>query len=547
MSASRATGVREADEARFSADSIDISGFELALDEVGPGRLKASYKVPELTVRDYAGPIHAQNAPSSGSLIDMYRFVLEQYAAVTASSLRAPTLAIAFDASGSGGGSGELVYSGVAMQKLGQGKIDAMKAERAAFTMNLPQPGKADKLTGEISDIVIKDFDSTAMAAALDPQKANDDSYHRVYGQMSTGTYVATSTLGLRMQIDGIAFTDIAVQPSKFRPAEIVALLSTDRSAVPTPAQSREIMEKVAGFYEGIRVGKIEIGTMSMTTPQGTPRLRAIRYQEGELALEGLDAPTPQGQFKMERFALKSFSVANLLHWAASLTNPGQRPSPDQMLGLFRVLAGAEIKGVVAPYKNTKKLVTIDTISLNWGQLVGSIPSKAHIGREDWLRRGIHPTRSMLPWIAADIDKLAIDLDLGAAWTELSEQLRAGAGDHSIWAIVAKAQASPRARQRAARHVLRSIRRRSWARRPRSRPARSSSRLRDSGGRRSRRGAVSRGCRMSAATPRADAIVGMHQGAGRDRSLPPISDAKTARGCNRELHRDARVRRSPSS
>ncbi|WP_426609233.1 hypothetical protein [Bradyrhizobium sp. McL0616] len=415
----KGTGVRQADEARFSADGIEISGFEVALDEVGPGKLKVSYKVPQLTMRDYAGPTHAANAPASGSLIDMYRFVLDQYASIAASSVTAPTLSIAFDAGKGAGGSGEMIYSGLAIQKLGQGKIDAMKADRAAFTINVPQPGKADKLTGEISDIIINDFDSTAIAAALDPRKANDDSYHRVYGQMSSGAYVVTSTLGMRMQVDGIAVTDIAVQPSKFRLAEILALLPADRSVLPTPAQSREMMEKVAAFYDGLRVGKIEIGTMSMTTPQGTPRLRAIRYQAGELALEGLDAPTPQGQVKMERFALKSLSLANLLRWAAGLTTPGQAPSPDQMLGLFRVLEGVEIKGVVSPYKNTRQLITIDTASLNWGQLVGSIPSKASL-----VVKMVTPTDPTNPTqralTMAGVDKLAIDLDLGAAWTESS-------------------------------------------------------------------------------------------------------------------------------
>ncbi|MDN3278825.1 hypothetical protein QWJ07_31505 [Frankia sp. RB7] len=415
----KGVGVRQVDETGFAADSIEISGFEVALEEVGPGKLKVSYKVPQLTVRDYAGPIHAPNAPASGSLIDMYRFALDQYASIAASSVAAPTLAIAFDAGKGAGGSGEIVYSGLAIQKLGQGKIDAMKADRATFTINVPQPGNTDKLTGEISDIIVNDFDSTAIAAALDPQKANDDNYHRVYGQMSSGAYVVTSTLGVRMQVDGIAVTDIAVQPSKFRPTEVLALLSADRSAPPTPAQAREMMEKVAGFYDGLRVGKIEIGTIAMTTPQGTPRLRAIKYQEGELALEGLDAPTPQGQVKMERFALKSLSLANLMRWAASLTNPGQPPSPDQMLGLFRVLAGAEIKGVVSPYKNTRQPITIDTISLNWSQLVGSIPSKANL-----VVKMVAPTDptnpTQQPLMMAGVDKLAIDLDLGAAWTESS-------------------------------------------------------------------------------------------------------------------------------
>lgn len=178
-------------------------------------------------------------------------------------------------------------------------------------------------------------------------------------------------------------------------------------------------MEKVANLYEGARVGKVTITDLSMDTPQGAAKLNVIRYSQGELALEGLDAPTPQGQFKMERFALKSFSVPNLMRWAAGLITPGRAPSPDQMLGLFGVLAGAEIKGVVAPFKTTKKLVTIDTLSLDWGQLVGSIPSKAHV-----VAKFVTPTDpsdpKQLPLFLSGIDKLAIDLDLGAAWTESS-------------------------------------------------------------------------------------------------------------------------------
>ncbi|MBR0813247.1 hypothetical protein JQ544_17060 [Bradyrhizobium diazoefficiens] len=414
----KGVGVRLIDKSSFSADSIDVTGFEVALDQVGAAKLKASYKIPQLTLRDYAGPVHAGNAPMGGDLIEIYRYVLDQYASVTASSVTAATLTMTFDASGSGAGSGEVAYSGLAIQNLKRGKIDAMKADRAVFTIDVPQPGKQDKLTGELSDVIVNDFDATAIAAALDPQKTGDDSYHRVYRQIATGPYVLKSTQGMRMDIHGITFEDIAVQPSKFRPAEIIALMPADNSA-PTPAQSREMLEKLAGFYEGFRIGKIEVGKTSMGTPQGAARINAVRYREGEFAVEGIDAPSPQGQFKMERFALKSFSAANLMRWAAGLSPHGQPPSPDQMLGLFRVLEGAEIKGVVAPYKSTRQFVTIDTISLNWGQLVGSIPSKANL-----VVKMVTPTDpanpAQRPLIMAGIDKLAINLDLGAAWTESS-------------------------------------------------------------------------------------------------------------------------------
>jgi len=413
------TGVRLIDDDSFSADHIEVRGFEVALDQIGAAKLKASYKVPQLTLRDYVGPVRAGNPPAGGSLIDIYRYVLDQYAGITAASVTAPTLTMTFDTSGGAAGSGEVAYSGLAIQNLKRGKIDAMKADRAVFTIDVPQPGKQDRLSGDLSNIIVNDFDSTAIAAALDPQKTGDDNYHRVYRRIAAGPYVLKSTQGMRMDIDGITFEDIAVQPSKFRPAEIVALLPADRSAVPTAAQSREMMEKLAGFYEGLRIGRIEIGKTSMGTPQGTARINAVRYREGEFAVEGVDTPSPQGQLKMERFALKSFSAANLMRWAAGLGSEGQPPSPDQMLGLFRVLEGAEVKGVIAPHKSARQPITIDAINLNWGQLVGSIPSKASL-----VVKMVTPTDpsnpALQPLIVAGIDKLAIDLDLGATWTESS-------------------------------------------------------------------------------------------------------------------------------
>jgi len=432
----KGTGVRQVDDARFSADSIDITGLEVALDQAVPAKLKASYKVPQLTIRDFAGPIH-WTVPADNSLIAMYRYVIDQYLGINASSLMAPTLTLAFD-SGAAGGSGEVTYFGLAMQNLAHGKIDSMKADRATLSIDVKQPGKPDKLKGELSNIVVNDFDATAIRATLDPQTAGDESYHRIYRQVSAGPYVLSSAQGVRVDIDSFTMADIAVQPSKFRLADIFATLPQDRSAPPTPAQAREMMEKLASVYEGLRVGKAEIGKTTIGTPQGTGRIKAVRYSEGEFAVEGVDTPLPQGQFKMERFALKSFSAANLIRWAASVSTPGRAPAADQMLGLFGVLSGAEIKGVVAPFKNSKKLVTIDTIGLDWGQLVGSIPSKAHV-----VAKLVTPTDpsdpKQLPLIAAGIDKLAIDFDLGAAWSEPSNSFGLAPATLDIGGI-AKAQ-----------------------------------------------------------------------------------------------------------
>ncbi|MBR0983228.1 hypothetical protein [Bradyrhizobium liaoningense] len=413
-----AVGVRQPDEARFTADSIEMSGVEIAFTATERAKLKANYKIPQISARDFSGPTRAAAAPLSGSIIDMYRFMLAQYATVSASSIAVPTVAVNVDAGTGNAGGGDYVYSGLSVQNVNRGKIETAKTDRITYSLDLTQPGKPAKMTGELSGLAAYDFDATAIRAALDQQGSSDDSFHKVYRRISVNSYVVTTAPGVRVQVDGISCDDIAIRPSKFRPAGIIALVPADGTIL-TPAQSRDMIEKVADFFEGFQIGKVEIGKQTVETPQGTGRLSAIKYDQDTIALEGLDMPLPQGQLKMERFALKSFSAANLMRWAASLRTPGQPPSPDQMLGLFRVLEGAEIKGVVSPYKNTRQLVTIDTISLSWGQLVGSIPSKANL-----VVKMVAPTDpsnpAQLPLTMAGIDKLAINLDLGAAWTESS-------------------------------------------------------------------------------------------------------------------------------
>ncbi|MCK1360571.1 hypothetical protein [Bradyrhizobium sp. 199] len=413
-----AVGVRQPVETRFTANGIEVSGVEVAFTATDRAKLKANYKIPRISAQDFSGPTRAAAAPLSGSIIDMYRFMLAQYATVSAASIAVPTVTVNVDAGTGNAGGGDYVYSGLSIQNVDRGKIETAKTDRITYAIDLAQPGKPAKMTGELSGLAAYDFDATAVRASLDQKESSDDSFHKVYRHISVNSYVVTTAPGVRVQIDGISLDDIAIRPSKFRPAEIIALVPADGS-IPTPAQSRDMMEKVADFFEGFQIGKVEIGKQKVDTPQGTGRLSAVKYDRDTIALEGLDMPLPQGQLKMERFALKSFSAANLMRWAASLRTPGQPPSPDQMLGLFRVLEGAEIKGVVAPYKTTRQFVTIDTLSLNWGQLVGSIPSKVNL-----VVKMVTPTDpsnpAQRPLIMAGVDKLAINLDLGAAWTESS-------------------------------------------------------------------------------------------------------------------------------
>jgi hypothetical protein len=416
-----ASGVSQPGATRLNADSIEATGIEGNLAMVTPG-MNLTYKVPRIAVKDYSGPANLQGPPASSSLIDVYRFALTQFAEITAASIMVPSVAATVNFGGATPGGGDVAFSSIAVEGLKDGKIASAKVDGFVFTINMQPAGKTEKLTGNLANVIVYDTDINAMAAIFDPQKADDDQYYRAYRQVSAGPYIITSGQGLNMRIDGMTIDDVGLRPSRLQLPALLAMIPAAGAAPPTPAQAREMIEKVANLYEGIHIGNAEMHGLSVETPQDPLKLSAMRFnldngKIGELAFEGLDARVPKGSVKLRRFVLKSLDISNLLRMTAQFA--AQKPSPDQALALLPLIEGAEIKGLVAPYKNTGKPINIDTISLNWGQFVGPIPSQAHLVAK--LTTPIDPTdAALLPLVAAGMNTAAIDFDLGAAWTETS-------------------------------------------------------------------------------------------------------------------------------
>jgi hypothetical protein len=417
-----ALGVNQPDATRVSADSIEATGIEVGAAMAAPS-MGVTYKVPQITVKDYSGPANLQQQPASSSLLDVRLFALKQLANMTAASITAPSVAATINFGGTTAVSGDVIYSGVAVENIKDGKIATAKIDGFVFTINTQPAGKPEKFTGNLANVITRDIDINAMAAIFDPKKANDDQYYRTYRQISAGPYVITSAQGLNVRIDNLTVDDVELRPSRLQLPALLAMMPPAGAAPPTPAQARELIEKVATLYQGIRIGNAEMHGLSVETPQGPLKLSAMRFnfdngKIGELAFEGLDARAQNGPVKLGRFALKSLDISGLLRTTAQFT--AQKPSPDQaLLAVLPLIEGAEMKGLVAPYKNTGKPVTIETISLNWGQFVGPIPSQAHLVAK--LTTPIDPANpALLPLVAAGMDAAAIDLDLGAAWREAS-------------------------------------------------------------------------------------------------------------------------------
>lgn len=416
-----ASGVGSTSDNRFAADLVEVEGFEFSSEFAAPAVGRTTYKAPRIVAKQLSGPTRMEQPDAASTPLGLYRSLLAQFAAISASSVTAPTVSAKAEAGNATPGGAEFTYSNVTLEGIAGGKVAANRIDEISLTTTTLQAGKPDKITGRITAISSADLDTGAIAAMLDPQATKDDSVRRIYRQASIGTYEVTSAQGVRMRIEGVTIDDVGVRPSVVQLPDLVALVTSSGTA-PSPTQMREVIEKVARLYEGLSVRNSRFQGLSLETPQGPVKLAAIQFNldkgKGDFTFDDLTGRTPNGPFKVGRFALKSLDMPNLMRLSGQIiANPAMAASNDMRSALFRVMDGIEIKSVTVPIKDGRKQVSIETISASWDQMIDGIPSRTRlVAKMTAPLDASNP--GLLPFLVAGIDKAMIDSEIGTAWSE---------------------------------------------------------------------------------------------------------------------------------
>jgi hypothetical protein len=191
-----------------------------------------------------------------------------------------------------------------------------------------------------------------------------------------------------------------------------------------SPEQVAELIERIAAFYEGVRIGKFETRGIAVIAPDtGNARLGAARIsgledgRVGEIAIEGLSAQSPNGPVRIGRFALIGVKIADLIRFASrAATTPPPDMTPDQLAQLLPMLEGIAVAKVELP-DDAGKPVAIENFDFGWDRFVGPIPTHARLSVA--LTAPVHgddPARKLLA--DAGITLARITFDLEAGWTE---------------------------------------------------------------------------------------------------------------------------------
>ena len=433
-----AAGIDLMQTGRFAAERIDIAEIEAGGTLATQGGLKVAYSAPNIAIARYSGPSGPLRAFDPASPLDLWRFALEHFAAVTATSVAIPTVTASVapvtpDAKGPARAS--YTYSGITARDIHQGRIAATTIDRLSYTMKAVRPGTAEEVTGEIVTLAALDVDVAATLAMLDPARAKDDTIYPAYRQLTAGAYTANLGNKMRMQIDSMVADDIRIRPSKLQMSDILALVGT-MPANPSPAQLEQMLPKVAGLYEGIGIGRFEMRGLSVDAPSGAVKLGTMRLANvengrvGEFAFEGVDAGG-KSPFKVSRFALRALDIANQMRMSGRFS-PSQKPTPADVADMMRLLEGVEIKDLVSPYGSSNKTVNIETVDLSWGAYVGPVPSKlrAIVKMSGPISASDPDPFKMLA--AAGFANASMSFDFGAAWDESTRTITLAPGTAEI-------------------------------------------------------------------------------------------------------------------
>ena len=328
------------------AERIEVTDWAVTGPLPGQAAAEISYKAPSIVVEGYAGTTMPPRNIEAASALDLFRLALEPLAGTTAASISIPSIAAKITPRrGTTIGATEYTYSRVQLRNLRQGRIEAVSIDGATFSSEMVQPGLG-KLRGEIGTISLADFDVNTLVAILDPAKAKDDRYLQIYRQASVGPYTIKYDLG-SVRIDGATIEDFSVKPSKVSWPELMAL-GEATPATMSPARLAEVFSMAANLYEAARIGKLEIGGIDVTTPEGNGRIGAVRFngfENGRLAaftLADMDFRNRRNEsMQLGRFVLKGFALSNMMRIAARFAAAqGRPPANDQIATLLGALEG---------------------------------------------------------------------------------------------------------------------------------------------------------------------------------------------------------------
>jgi len=429
-----ASGVGLPTGGRASVGRTEVSDIDIDIDATIMMAMPVvvRYRIPNAVIEGYVGPIVPIRTPNSGSVLDLFRLGLEHIVAVDMKTLTIPALTgSATLVTGAGmpknASPSRVTYrfssTGMAIRDVHDGRVGSSTIGRIDIGLDMEFARATKKMTSSMADVVYEDIDAGAMLAALDPANTKDDVYRRIYRRASAGRYVVDSDEAGQFTAEAFVMEDVGLRPSKLQIAELISLANSLSTGVtPTPENMSALLLQARRLCEASSFARIQLSGLSMRTPdKASGTLAGIRLDDwkdcrlGEIAVEGFDVQAPsQPPVKIGRLAVKSLDIANLMQAIERMDGTAH---PE---GIFKMLSGFEIAGLVAPIEKTGETISIHQAAVSWGRIIGDLPTTARITANITAPIGQDDAALREFFAASDRRSFSMGFDIAAEWDERS-------------------------------------------------------------------------------------------------------------------------------
>ncbi|WP_029004960.1 hypothetical protein [Azorhizobium doebereinerae] len=383
-----ARGITSPSGGAIQASAVELEGLVLsATGLVAPG-VTVSYAVPKARIDNYQGPDRLLPvAPGNGSH-PYLREMLVRFAAVRADSLTVPQLTgRMLPAPGTPADGAiqpvELAYEGFKASGIADGRVAEVTLDRVTFTTKVVTDGKAEPAGGEMANLRASGID-TGPVRALTDAEPRATSPLPVYARITAGPYVLKPEPGHSVRVGTIAIDRVAINPVDLSFRRLDEMSALAQRGTPLSAdETARLLTLTADTLDGFAVGAATFGDMTVTDKNGTATVAALTFQGfangklDSLELTGLAGTTKDLKpVSIKRAAIQGFSFHDLLRISAETAKNDNMPSLDTGFGLFKVLSGLELEGIVAPHEEGGGTVSIQAMSLSWGDFAGALPTR---------------------------------------------------------------------------------------------------------------------------------------------------------------------------
>jgi hypothetical protein len=416
--------------------NLELVGLTASHKLSGLAGARMEQKAPRVTLTDFSERPLARTR--GGSPFEPMRLWLQQFSAIAASMIEVPSLTMTITPPASSKrpdmGIVEYTYSNLVLRDVADGRVAEATVDNVAFSGDAG--GSTSKgFSGEVAKASVRDIDMGPVLAWLDPSRPRDEGYQRVYRRLTAGPYTVRFGDGTGMGLDRLVVEETGLRPARLSLDDLVFLMEVSRpgAAPATPTQLGMLTDKMAGLYEGIHLGKLEMVGVRLNPPGSDIKIASIEingFDNGrlaELTIEGLDGQTPPREpLSIGRMTLKGLQIANLLRAASTqLTSVGERTvGPDPVLTMLGLLEGIELAGVAVPDPRAGRVINLEALDASWGRLVGGMPSEARVSGKLSGPVSATDTDAFVSALAArGISTMAASFDLGARWLETEQRV----------------------------------------------------------------------------------------------------------------------------